>query len=62
MLAWKRADPIPRLAKVLRESGVADQQLDERQQRAKIANDEAMQFAIDSPVPAPETVAEYVFA
>jgi TPP-dependent pyruvate/acetoin dehydrogenase alpha subunit len=62
MNAWKRADPIPRLEKVLREAGITEQQLCARQERAKVVNDVAMQFAIDSPVPAPETVADYMFA
>jgi pyruvate dehydrogenase E1 component alpha subunit len=62
MLAWKRADPIPRLGIVLLEAGVAEDELRTRQERAKAINDAAMQFAIDSPVPAPETVGEFVFA
>lgn len=62
MLAWKRADPIPRLEKVLREAGVPEENLRMLQERAKKANDEAMQFAVDSPVPAPETVGDFVFA
>jgi TPP-dependent pyruvate/acetoin dehydrogenase alpha subunit len=62
MLAWKRADPIPRLEKVLREASISDDRLRALQERAKKANDEAMQFAIDSPVPAPETVGDFVFA
>jgi TPP-dependent pyruvate/acetoin dehydrogenase alpha subunit len=62
MNAWKRADPIPRLGKVLLEAGVTEKQLSALQDRAKSLNDEAMQFAIDSPVPTPETVAEFVFA
>src|SRR4051794_28242868 len=62
MLAWKRADPIPRLSKILQQEGVSEEQLNERQQRAKTLNDEAMQFAIESPVPSPGTVADFVFA
>ena len=62
MNAWKRTDPIPRLGKVLLEMGITEPQLHARQDRAKAINDEAMQFAIDSPVPAPETVGEFVFA
>jgi TPP-dependent pyruvate/acetoin dehydrogenase alpha subunit len=62
MLAWKRADPIPRLGKVLLEAGITEKQLSELQDRAKALNDEAMQFAIDSPVPAPETAGHFVFA
>ena len=32
MLAWKRADPIPPLAKVLQEAGVSESQLQARQE------------------------------
>jgi acetoin:2,6-dichlorophenolindophenol oxidoreductase subunit alpha len=62
MNAWKRADPIPRLGKVLLAAGITEKQLSALQERAKAVNDVAMQFAIDSPVPAPETVGEFVFA
>ena len=62
MLAWKRADPIPRLEKELRAAGISEELLCARQERAKALNDEAMQFAIDSPVPAPETAHAFVYA
>lgn len=61
-LAWKKADPIPRFAKVLNERGVTDEQLDACRQRAQQVNDEALEFAKDSAYPGAETVADYVFA
>jgi pyruvate dehydrogenase E1 component alpha subunit len=62
MLAWKRADPIPRLEKVLRERGIAEEDLRARQEQAKKLNEDALAFAIASSPPPPETVADYVFA
>jgi len=62
MNAWQRADPIPRLEKVLREKGVADSELQTRQQRAKAINDEALDFAMQSAPPDASTLADYVFA
>jgi pyruvate dehydrogenase E1 component alpha subunit len=62
MLAWKRADPIPRIEKVMRDRGIADADLRTAQEQAKKLNDEALAFAIASNPPPPETVAEHVFA
>lgn len=59
---WKRADPIPRFEKALREMGTTDADFEERRQRAKNVNDEALAFAINSEPPNPETVADFVFA
>lgn len=59
---WKRADPIPRFEKALREMGTPDTDFEERRQRAKNVNDEALAFAISSEPPKPETVADFVFA
>lgn len=59
---WKRADPIPRFEKALREMGAADADFEERRQRAKQVNDEALAFAISSEPPKPETVGDFVFA
>jgi len=61
-MAWKRADPIPRLAGKLKEMGVSDAELQTRHDRAKAINDEALQFAIDSPAPEPKTVGDFVYA
>jgi pyruvate dehydrogenase E1 component alpha subunit len=62
MLAWKRADPIPRLDRVLRERGVAEAELRDCQKRAKKLNEAALEFAIQSPVPPPQKVGEFVFS
>lgn len=59
---WKRADPIPRFEKALREMSATDADFEERRQRAKNVNDEALAFAINSEPPKPETVADFVFA
>jgi pyruvate dehydrogenase E1 component alpha subunit len=60
--AWKQADPIPRLEAELRRRGVADDELLRRKQRAQTLNDEALQFAIQSPAPARESLEDFVFA
>jgi pyruvate dehydrogenase E1 component alpha subunit len=59
---WKRADPIPRFEKVLLDKGATDQALEQRRQRAKALNNEALEFALRSEFPKPETVADFVFA
>lgn len=59
---WKSVDPIPRLAARLRESGVDEAELEARAERAGRAVEEAVQFALDSPYPPPESVLEGVFA
>jgi pyruvate dehydrogenase E1 component alpha subunit len=59
---WKRADPIPRFEKVLHEMGASNEALEERRNRAKKSNDEALEFAIRSEFPKSETVADFVFA
>lgn len=61
-MKWKRADPIPRLEKVLIERGVDEGRLSSARARAQAVNDEALQFAIDSSYPSPETVADFVYA
>lgn len=60
--AWKRADPIPRLEAELRRRGINDDELFHRKERARAVNDEALQFALDSAAPLPESVGDYVFA
>ena len=60
-MAWKKADPIPRLAEVLRGQGTGDDQLEEIRQRAETINNEALEFAISSEDPKPETVGDFVF-
>ena len=61
-MKWKKADPIPRFEKVLREKGATDEALEERRSRAKKVNDEALEFALQSEFPKPESVADFVFA
>jgi TPP-dependent pyruvate/acetoin dehydrogenase alpha subunit len=61
-LKWKTVDPIPRLAAVLLEKGATEKQLEKLKQAAFDANAEAVQFAKDSAPPAPETLADHVFA
>ncbi len=61
-MRWKTADPIPRFEKTLREKGVGDAGLRTRQERAKRLNDEALEFAIQSKDPRPETAGDFVFA
>jgi TPP-dependent pyruvate/acetoin dehydrogenase alpha subunit len=61
-MKWKKADPIPRFERVLREQGATDAQLRELQARAKNINDQALEFALKSDLPKPETVADFVFA
>ncbi len=59
---WKRADPIPRFEKALRDMGAADSDLEESRRRAKQLNDAALEFAIQSPPPAAGSEADFVFA
>ncbi|HVF11348.1 MAG TPA: thiamine pyrophosphate-dependent dehydrogenase E1 component subunit alpha [Abditibacteriaceae bacterium] len=61
-MKWKKVDPIPRFEKALREQGLPATELEARREQAKAVNDEALEFAKDSESPAPETVAEFVFA
>jgi TPP-dependent pyruvate/acetoin dehydrogenase alpha subunit len=42
--------------------GATHEALAERRDRAKKSNDEALEFAIRSEFPKPETVADFVFA
>jgi TPP-dependent pyruvate/acetoin dehydrogenase alpha subunit len=60
-MKWKREDPIPAFANVLRSQGVTDAQLDEIRARAEKVNQEALDFAVKSSEPAPETVGDFVF-
>jgi len=61
-MKWKKVDPIPRFAAVLRGLGAADTQLESLRQRAFEANQAALAFAKESPPPRPETVGDYVYA
>jgi TPP-dependent pyruvate/acetoin dehydrogenase alpha subunit len=46
----------------LREKGATEAQWKESQGRAKKVNDEALEFAMKSEPPTPDTVGEFVFA
>ena len=61
-MKWKKADPIPRFERFLREQGATEDALAERRSRAKKVNDEALEFALHSEFPKPESVADFVFA
>lgn len=61
-MKWKTADPIPRLEATLKARGVSVADLDERRQRAKALNDDALEFAIASESPSPAAVADFVYA
>ena len=61
-MKWKKADPIPRLEKVLLAQGATAEQLKALQDKAKQTNDEALAFAIASESPKPATVGDFVFA
>lgn len=61
-MKWKKADPLPRFERVLREKGATGEALEERRIRAKKVNDGALEFALQSDFPKPESVAEFVFA
>jgi pyruvate dehydrogenase E1 component alpha subunit len=60
---WMERDPIGVLAQRIRTLGIAtDEQLKALDDEAKAQVQDAVQFAEQSPPPAPETVAEYVYA
>jgi len=61
-MKWKKADPIPRFAGVLHEKGMANEELEARREQAKLINDEALEFALQSEPPRVESVGDYVFA
>jgi pyruvate dehydrogenase E1 component alpha subunit len=59
---WKRVDPIPRFGQTLIERGASAGLLKDIEDRAKRAADEAVEFAMSSEFPMPNTVADHVFA
>jgi pyruvate dehydrogenase E1 component alpha subunit len=60
---WMERDPITVLAHRIRTLGIAtDEQLQAFDEEAKAKVQDAVQFAEESPFPAPETVSEYVYA
>jgi pyruvate dehydrogenase E1 component subunit alpha len=60
---WMERDPISVLAQRIRTLGIArDEQLKEIDDEEKARVQDAVRFADESPVPAPETVQDYVYA
>lgn len=57
---WRRKDPIKRCDESLRDR-LSDEEIQGIGQGAKKKIDEAVRFALESPFPSPEEVAEYVF-
>lgn len=58
---WKKKDPIKRLRKVLEKDGVKAEELDKLEQDAADAIAKAVEFALNSPEPDPNTVLDGVF-
>ncbi len=59
---WKKVDPIPRFAQRLLEMGATVEQLNTEEVVARAAIQQAVEFAMDSPLPEPESVYEGIFA
>lgn len=60
--AWRARDPILRLSRTLAESGVDEARLEELETQARADVDVAVEFALASPRPDPETAVEDVYA
>ena len=59
---WRARDPILRLSRTLVESGVTEARIEEIEAQARADVDAAVEFALASPRPDPETVGEDVYA
>jgi pyruvate dehydrogenase E1 component alpha subunit len=59
---WKKVDPLPRFANQLRGLGVSSEDLAAQEKAARTLIQEAVEFAVNSPSPAPESVLEGIFA
>ncbi len=59
---WRKADPIPRFGKQLMDLGVQPAELESEAALAAAAVQEAIDFAVQSPYPRPESVHEGVYA
>lgn len=59
---WKKVDPIPRLGKHLLDMGVTSEELQAQEASARKAIVEAVEFAVQSPLPSSETLYDGVFA
>jgi len=59
---WKKVDPIPRFAHHLLEMGATAEHLSTAEVAARAVIDEAVEFAINSPLPEPRSVYDGIFA
>jgi len=59
---WKKVDPIPRFARHLSALGITAGQLEAEQSAARATIEEAVQFAMNSPLPSPDSVYDGIFA
>ena len=59
---WQKVDPIPRFRMQLLEMGLVEKQLQAVQERAKTVIREAVEFALNSSAPSPESLLEGTFA
>ena len=59
---WKKSDPIPRFAARLLELGATAAQLEAEEAAARAIIHEAVEFALASPLPGPESLDEGIFA
>ena len=61
--AWKSRDPIPNFAALLVSKGIATEaEIDALEEQVEAAIDEATDFALNSAMPAPEDLHEFVYA
>ena len=61
-MRWKKVDPLPRFRGYLEERNVSAERLDQLREEARHKVDEAVEFALNSPLPGPESVHEGMFA
>jgi TPP-dependent pyruvate/acetoin dehydrogenase alpha subunit len=59
---WRKVDPIPRFRSQLLETGVAESRLQTIEEQARTVIGEAVEFALNSPPPTPESLLEGIFA
>ena len=59
---WRKVDPIPRFRTQLLEMGLLEHQLQAMEDLAKTIVREAVEFALNSPAPSPESLLEDIFA
>jgi len=60
---WMAKDPIPRLANLLKEKGMAtEEELKSIDELVDKEMEEALEFALNSPLPKLEEIAKYVYA